>query len=348
MPKFGYAPPGEALEPRGEVPAPLRTGLADANLYALAELVAARAPRESSRRQYRGIFRRFADLLRDELGRPPLGADLTADTIAAYASHLEERGGRGGRPAALSTRRVHITMLRAFAAELGLAEVAAAVRLPAHRVGPPETLTAVEYANLLRCPDRRSQLGKRDYAVLRLLGDCGLRNAELRGLTARSIRRPRVNGRHHHLYVHGKGGTEREVPIPAETQAALDAWLVAHPLRRGLAGLRDDEPVIVRLGPHGRAAPGPLSNAGLHKLIARHADAAGIPARLRHPHVLRAFYATTLAADRVPVHIIARRLGHASIETTNRYLAEISDDVAAVADILDRRHQGWRRDRMAA
>jgi integrase len=64
--------------------------------------------------------------------------------------------------------------------------------------------------------------------------------------------------------------------------------------------------------------------------------------------VLRAFYATTLAADGVPVHIIARRLGHASIETTNRYLAEISDDVAAVADILDRRHQGWRRDRMAA
>lgn len=50
------------------------------------------------------------------------------------------------------------------------------MRLPAHRAGPPETLTPVEYANLLRCPDRRSHLGKRDYAVLRLLGDCGLRN----------------------------------------------------------------------------------------------------------------------------------------------------------------------------
>jgi hypothetical protein len=33
---------------------------------------------------------------------------------------------------------------------------------------------------------------------------------------------------------------------------------------------------------------------------------------------------------------------------TSPYLAEISDDVAAVADILDRRHQGWRRDLMAA
>jgi integrase len=79
------------------------------------------------------------------------------------------------------------------------------------------------------------------------------------------------------------------VPILAEAQAALDAWLAAHPLRRGQAGLRDEEPVIIRLGRHGRAAPGPLSNVGLHKLIARHAEAAGIPGRRRHPHVLRAF-----------------------------------------------------------
>ncbi len=99
-----------ALELRERVPAPapgLPAGaeLAQANLYAVAELVAARAPRESSRRQYRLIFRRFADVLRDELGRPPLVADLTADTIAAYARQLEASGGRGGRPTALATRR---------------------------------------------------------------------------------------------------------------------------------------------------------------------------------------------------------------------------------------------------
>ncbi len=108
--------------------------LAEANLYAVAELAAARAPRESSRRQYRSIFRRFADVLRDELGRPPLVADLTADTIAAYARHLAASGGRGGRPAALSTRRVHVTMLRALAGELGLDDVADTTRGPSHRV----------------------------------------------------------------------------------------------------------------------------------------------------------------------------------------------------------------------
>jgi integrase len=63
-------------------------------------------------------------------------------------------------------------------------------------------------------PDRHTIAGKRDYALLRVLGDCGLRSAELRGLRARDLRRPRANARHHRLYVRGKGGREREVPVP--------------------------------------------------------------------------------------------------------------------------------------
>jgi hypothetical protein len=44
------------------------------------------------------------------------GADLLGTTASSgRPSHLEQRGGRGGRPAALSTRRVHIKMLRALA-----------------------------------------------------------------------------------------------------------------------------------------------------------------------------------------------------------------------------------------
>ena len=47
------------------------------------------------------------------------------------------------------------------------------VRVPRHEPGPPETLTDIDYANLLRVPDRRTLAGKRDYALLRVLGDCG-------------------------------------------------------------------------------------------------------------------------------------------------------------------------------
>jgi hypothetical protein len=98
--------------------------------------------------------------------------------------------------------------------ELGREQTAAGVKVPRHKAGPPETITDADYQNVVRVPDRRSQLGRRDHALLRMLGDCGLRSAELRSLVARDLRRPRSNARHQRLYVRGKGGTEREVPVP--------------------------------------------------------------------------------------------------------------------------------------
>ncbi|MCA1697528.1 MAG: hypothetical protein LC790_00925 [Actinobacteria bacterium] len=126
--------------------------LLEANLYAVCELVAGRAARASSARQYRASYTRFCDALRDELGRPPVVADVTADAIAAYSRAQERHGGRGGGPASPATRRAHITMLRALLTQLGLDEDAAAVRVPSHRLGPPETLAAVQYGNLIRRP----------------------------------------------------------------------------------------------------------------------------------------------------------------------------------------------------
>src|SRR3954451_21457192 len=64
-------------------------------------------------------------------------------------------------------------MLPRLARQLGRHDVAAGVKVPRHKAGPPETLSEIEYENLLRVPDRRSARGKRDYALLRVLGDCG-------------------------------------------------------------------------------------------------------------------------------------------------------------------------------
>jgi len=218
------------------------------------------------------------------------------------------------------------------------------VRVPSHRLGPPETLTAVQYGNLIRAPDKRTLVGKRDHALLRLLGNCGLRNAELRALTARAIRRPRVNSTHHHLFVRGKGDVEREIPIPAATLAALEVWLRAHPQRRG-GGLRDDDVLFVSLARASNSVPGAISQQGVAKLMRRYAAVAGVPERLAHPHALRGYYATTLAGEHVPIQEIKARLGHASIETTARYLAELTRQGEGVGDVLDRRHEAQQRQR---
>jgi len=56
-----------------------------------------------------------------------------------------------------------------------------------------------------------------------------------------------------------------------------------------------------------------------------------------------------LVAGRAAMAIqeIKARLGHASIETTARYLAELAYDVAGVGDVLDRHHEEQRRRRCA-
>jgi integrase len=185
-------------------------------------------------------------------------------------------------------------------------------------------------------------LGKRDYALLRVFGDYGLRSAELRGLRARDLRRPRANARHHRLYVHGKGGREREVPVPQAVQEALEAWLNVHPLARGV-GLLDEQPLFVRLGRHGSKEPVPLSAVGVHRLVRRHSQAAGVPERLAHPHALRAYWATHLLEAGVPVHEVSARLGHVDLRTTARYAAPRPERVDDVADVPDRRHQAARR-----
>ena len=237
-------------------------------------------------------------------------------------------------------------MLRALLTQLGRDGEAADVRVPTHRVGPPETFTAAEYGNLIRAPDRRTLVGKRDHALLRLMGDCGLRNAELRALTVRAIRRPRANSTHHHLFVRGKGDVEREIPIPAATQSALEVWLRAHP-GRAAGGLRDGDVIFIGLARARDAERGAISQQGLAKLVRRYAAVAGVPARLAHPHALRGYYATTLAGEGVPIQEIKARLGHASIETTARYLAELADGGIGVGDVLDRHHEAQRRRRLA-
>ncbi len=149
-----------------------------------------------------------------------------------------------------------------------------------------------------------------------------MRSAELRGLVARDLRRPRANARHPRLFVRSKGGTEREVPMPEATQAALAAWLSVHPLARG-RGLRDEQPLFVRIGRFaGAQPPEPLSAQAVHKLVRACALAAGVPERLAHPHALRTYRATSLLEDGVPIHRVSARLGHADLRTTSRYAGD--------------------------
>ena len=217
------------------------------------------------------------------------------------------------------------------------------MRVPRHEPGPPETLTDTDYANLLRVPDRRTIAGKRDYALLRVLGDCGLRSAELRGLRARDLRRPRANARHHRLYVRGKGGREREVPVPEAVQQALEAWTARSIRSPAASGCSTSSRCSCASAATATRSLSPSPPSPCTGSCAAHCLAAGVPERLAHPHALRAYWATHLLEAGVPVHEVSARLGHVDLRTTARYAAPRPERVDEIAEVLDRRHHAARR-----
>jgi len=293
----------------------------------------------ATRRQYRIIYGGLCSWLAGQLGRVPTVADATGDALAAYLRHLERSGGRDGGGARPATLRVYGAMLRALCRELNGDQQALAVRPPRHRPGPPEAITERQWANLLRVPDLRTRAGRRDHAVLRVLGDLGLRGGELRALAGRHLRRPRSDSPRRRLLVPGKGGAERQLAMPRACQQAVESWLLVHPLaRRG--EIDPDAPLFVRLGRHERLSPGPLSAGAVHDLVRRCATEAGIPRRLAHPHQLRTFCATRLLEAGIPLHQVSQMLGHATLQTTARYAALRSgwdEELAEMTERLERR-----------
>jgi integrase len=111
----------------------------------------------------------------------------------------------------------------------------------------------------------------------------------------------------------GKGGTTRTVGLDAGAWAILQLWLE----RRTALGLSGQQTVFCTL------KGGPIQPAYVRTLFPRLARKMGIEKRV-HPHGLRHTFAFELASERTPINLIQAQLGHASLSTTNRYLAHLN------------------------
>ena len=92
--------------------------------------------------------------------------------MRAYRDQLE----RAGRTPATIAK--HLSALRQLAPALDADPAIRTVRSQSVARGEPRALSEEEFARLLRMPDRRTRQGKRDLALLHLLGSVGLRRAE--------------------------------------------------------------------------------------------------------------------------------------------------------------------------
>jgi integrase/recombinase XerC len=155
----------------------------------------------------------------------------------------------------------------------------------------------------------------RDRAMVLAMLLGGLRSAEVRGLLLADADMGRRR-----LRVIGKGGKERHIPVDAAFFTELAAYL----RWERPPGLATPQCFVVLRGP---TAGAPVSEAGLRSLFRRHRELSGAT-RVR-PHRLRHTYGTELASAGIDLLALRALMGHASPETTARYVHLSIEQLAA-------------------
>ena len=245
--------------------------------------------------QYAAIYRRFLAWLAGELGRPPTGQDLSGDVLARWIAQRATAGGHSGRGLSPASLRLECSALRQLVRHAGHPELAASLHTSQQQASPPEAISPDQYERLLAVPDAETPAGVRDRAIVRLLGDVGLRPREVCALQLGDILWG-VDGRAP-VQLRVAWGQGRVVALTDQATAALVDWLARHPgwqpapSRRNLPAV----PLFVALG-QARNAMQAITEDGLLRQVLRHAQQAGIPTHLRYPYVLRHFWASQQVA----------------------------------------------------
>jgi site-specific recombinase XerD len=143
----------------------------------------------------------------------------------------------------------------------------------------------------------------------------GLRSAEIRGLRLADVDMGLCR-----VCVIGKGDKERLVPIDRVFFHEVAAY-VRNERPRGCA---TPECFVVL---HGPTSGGPMSEDGLRKIFRVHRERSGAT-RVR-PHRLRHTYATELAGAGIDLLVLRELMGHASPETTAKYVHLAPEALAA-------------------
>ena len=171
---------------------------------------------------------------------------------------------------------------------------------PKLRKSLPKYLTLDQSAALLQAVSGPNE--KRDYAILMIFLNCGIRRSELVGLNLTDIYEDR-------LRVVGKGNKERFVYFGTSCRKAIDAYLPERNKKvlsdnRALFGSRDNNRISV---------------TAVHRLVKKYLLIAGLDASNFSAHKLRHTAATMMLSGGVDIKTVQEVLGHENLNTTQIY-----------------------------
>ena len=262
-------------------------------------------------RAYVRELRDFAAYLSGEVKSGRVG-DVGHLHIRAYLAVLYERGlGKASAARALAAVR---SWFKWLAKEGKVAQnPALLVSTPKRPVRLPRVPSVEEVNRVLDARDDAGAWPERDRVIFELLYGCGIRNSELCGLDARSVRWAEDV-----ILVRGKGKKERLVPMGELAGAAVREYLVERAARlraAGKAGLVGDGPLLVNARMRGTCR---LTTRSVGRIVKAIAQSRGLAADV-HPHTLRHAFGTHMLEEGADLRAIQEMLGHERLSTTQRY-----------------------------
>jgi len=174
----------------------------------------------------------------------------------------------------------------------------------------PDVLNQQEQSALLLIPNRNAPTGLRNFCLLSVFLNLGLRVSEALSLRVNDI--DWLSGKT--TIRDGKGGRDRILWLSVEDLAHLQQWRSIRPPG----------------GPHlfCTLAGGRLSDRYVRDMVKRYARRAGIDKDV-HPHTLRHTFATDLLKETKNIRLVQRALGHVSLSTTMIYTHIVDDQLEA-------------------
>lgn len=268
---------------------------------------------------YERDSRQFLSFLCQHLGHRPDISDLSELRVADIRSFLAYRRNEGVGSRSLGRGLAGIRSFFNFLTRAGLADVPAArvVRTPKQPKSLPKPLNI---ADALHIVDKKTQLddepwvASRNAAILTLCYGCGLRISEALSLTPADFSDKNATS----IYVTGKGGKTRLVPVIPAVHEAIDDYLSCCPFI-----LPPDQPLF--RGVRG----GKLQRATVERAVQQLRSSLGLPDSVT-PHALRHSFATHLLSRGGDLRTIQELLGHASLSTTQIYTGVDTDRLMEV------------------
>ena len=294
---------------------------------------------------YRDSLKLFLQFIAGKKGDPStlVIEQLTSEKTLAFLEHLETE-----RKNKACTRNIRLSAIHSFFRFMGgqfpehLAQAQRVLSVPFKRaeIRAIQHLEFAEIQTVLKMINRATPDGRRDFVLMTLLFNTGARVSEIVGLKAVDLQLTAPAS----VLLRGKGKKERPCPLWPETARLLQEHLEE-------MGIDPRHPEAVFRNHWGTN----LTRFGVRVILRKYVKKAAIqmPALQKkrlHPHCIRHSTALHLLRAGVDLSTIAQWLGHASLNTTNRYIAldlETKREALAKAKPLLRNGKkagSWKRD----